>query len=94
VQLVTAGQAVMLTQTTLQQEVVLDQIGRSVKAGDVLGKLKLTDDFGNVKELDLVAAADAATDMTTEYLTMTGLSLGSLAVLAVISTLLRKRKTH
>ena len=94
VQLVTAGEAVMLTQTALQQEVVLDQIGRSVKAGDVLGKLKLTDDFGNVKELDLVAAADAATDMTTEYLTMTGLSLGSLAVLAVISTLLRKRKTH
>jgi D-alanyl-D-alanine carboxypeptidase len=94
VQLVTAGEAVMLTQTTLQQEVVLDQIGRSVKAGDVLGKLKLTDDFGNIREIDLVAAADAATDMTTEYLTMTGLSLGSLAVLAVISTLLRKRKTH
>ena len=91
VQLVTAGEAVMLTQTALQREVTLDEIGRTVKAGDVLGKLKLTDDFGNVKELDLVAAADAATDMTTEYLIMTGLSLGSLAILAVISTFLRKK---
>ncbi len=94
VQLVTAGETVMLTQTALQREVTLGEIGRAVKAGDVLGKLKLTDDFGNVKELDLVAAADAKTDMTTEYLIMTGLALGSLAILAVISTFLRKKKTH
>jgi len=91
VQLVTAGEAVMLTQTALQREVTLDEIGRTVKAGDVLGKLKLTDDFGNVREIELVAAADAKTDMTTEYLIMTGLSLGSLAILAVISTFLRKK---
>ena len=57
----------------------------------MLGKLTLTDDFGNVREIDLVAAADAITDMSTEYLIMTGLSLGSLAVLAVISTFLRKK---
>lgn len=91
VQLVTAGEAVMLTQTALQREVTLDEIGRTVKAGDVLGALKLTDDFGNVREIELVAAADAKTDMTTEYLIMTGLSLGSLAILAVISTFLRKK---
>jgi len=81
----------MLTQTTLQREIVLNEIARQVKTGDVLGVLKLTDDFGNVKELDLVAMNDAITDRSTEYLIMTGLSVGSLAILAVVSTFLRKK---
>ena len=91
IQLTVASEAVMLTQTALQQEVVLGEIGRQVKTGDVLGLLRLTDDFGNVKELDLVAANDAITDRSTEYLIMTGLSVGSLAILAVVSSFLRKK---
>ena len=70
---------------------MLGEIGRQVKTGDVLGLLRLTDDFGNVKELDLVAANDAITDRSTEYLIMTGLSVGSLAILAVVSSFLRKK---
>ena len=91
IQLTVTGDALMLTQTTLQREIVLNEIARQVKTGDVLGVLKLTDDFGNVKELDLVAMNDAITDRSTEYLIMTGLSVGSLAILAVVSTFLRKK---
>ena len=34
---------------------------------------------------------DAVTDRSTEYMIMTGLSVGSIALLAVISTFLRKK---
>jgi hypothetical protein len=84
----------MLTQTNLQREIVLKTLDRKVAAGDVLGTLKLTDDFGNVKEIDLVAMADAATDNTREYVILSALSLGSLAVCAAAATFLRKRKSR
>ena len=91
IRLAAAGDALMLTRTSLQREIVLNEIGRQVKAGDVLGVLKLTDDFGNVKEIELTAMNDAVTDRSTEYMIMTGLSVGSIALLAVISTFLRKK---
>ena len=94
VQLATATEAVMLTQTNLQREIVLKTLDRKVAAGDVLGTLKLTDDFGNVREIDLVAMADAATDNTREYVILSALSLGSLAVCAAAATFLRKRKSR
>ena len=92
VQLATATEAVMLTQTNLQREIILKTLDRKVTAGDVLGTLKLTDDFGNVKEIDLVAMADAATDNTREYVILSALSLGSLAVCAVAATFLRRKR--
>ena len=94
VQLATATEAVMLTQTNLQREIVLKTLDRKVAAGDVLGTLKLTDDFGNVREIELVAMADAATDNTREYVILSALSLGSLAICAVAATFLRKRKSR
>ena len=92
VQLATAGEAVMLTQTNLQQEIILKTLDRKVSAGDVLGTLKLTDDFGNVKEIDLVAMADAVTDNTREYVILSGISLGSLAASVVAATFLRRKR--
>ena len=40
-----------------------DDLGKSVKKGDTVGKAVFTDDFGNTKEVAVVAAADAQTNI-------------------------------
>lgn len=89
VQLVAEGQALMLTQNTLQRQVTLDVIGKEVKAGDRLGTLTLTDDFGNVKEIALVAAADAKTDSTLLY---AGIGAAVVVAAAVVVLAAKKKK--
>lgn len=93
IQLAAASEALMLTQTNLQQTVTLNEIGKEVKAGDVLGKLTLTDDFGNVKEIDLVAVADAKTDLAFEYIVILGITAACVVLMAV-AALIRKKKSH
>lgn len=89
VQLVAEGEALMLTQNTLQRQVTLDAIGKEVKAGDRLGTLTLTDDFGNVKEVALLAAADAKTDSTLLYV---GIAAAAVAVAAAVLLVTKKKK--
>ena len=89
VQLVAEDQALMLTQNTLQRQVTLDVIGKEVKAGDRLGTLTLTDDFGNVKEIALVAAADAKTDSTLLY---AGIGAAVVVAAAVVVLAAKKKK--
>lgn len=48
-----------LGQTGVDQKVELDKIPLRIHAGDVLGKLVITDEFENVRETELVAAEDA-----------------------------------
>lgn len=93
IQLAAAGDALMLTQTSVQQTVTLGEIGKEVKAGDVLGVLQLTDDFGNVKEVELVAVNDAKTDTSFEYTVILGITAACVVLMAV-TALLRKKKTH
>ena len=62
IQLVAESEAMLLTQTEIQKTITLNEIGKEVKAGDVLGVVTMTDDFGNVKEVNLLAAADAVTE--------------------------------
>ena len=47
-----------LGQTGVDEKVELNKIPLRVKAGDVLGKLTVSDEFGNVRETELVAAED------------------------------------
>lgn len=89
VQLVAENEALMLTQNTLQRQVTLDAIGKEVKAGDRLGTLILTDDFGNVKEVALLAAADAKTDSTLLYV---GIGAAVVVAAAVIVLATKKKK--
>ncbi len=64
VELVTEEDAYILVQEgkAFEPEIALYEIGGAVKGGDVLGTLTLRDEFGNVRETALVAAADAATN--------------------------------
>ncbi len=87
IQLVAESEALMLTQSNLQRTVSLNNIGKEVKAGDKLGMLTLTDDFGNVKEIALIAAADAKTDSTLLYV-----SIAAGAVIAAVAVLLMTKK--
>lgn len=89
IQLVAAVDAQMLTQTTLQQTILLNEIGREVKAGDGVGILTLIDDFGNVKQVELLAAADAKTDNTLLYV---GIAAAAVVVVAVAAIVLVKKK--
>ena len=93
IRLAAAGDALMLTQTSVQQTVTLGEIGKEVKAGDVLGVLQLTDDFGNVKEVELVAVNDAKTDTSFEYTVILGITAACVVLMAV-TALIRKKKTH
>ena len=52
ISLVAESEALMLTQDTLQRTVSLNEIGKEVKAGDMLGTLTLTDDFGNIRVIN------------------------------------------
>lgn len=47
-----------LGQTGVDQKIELNRVGLKVMAGDELGKLILTDEFGNVRETPLLAAED------------------------------------
>ena len=77
----------MLTQNTLQRQITLNEIGKEVKAGDMLGTLTLTDDFGNIREIPLLAAADAKTDSTLLYA-----GIGAVAVVLVAAALVLTKK--
>ena len=76
--------AAMLTKTALERKVTLMDIGKEVKAGDVVGKLTLTDDFGNVKEVDLLAAADARTNNIPVYVGMAAAAAGIAAAVILV----------
>ncbi len=77
----------MLTQNALQRQITLNEIGKEVKAGDMLGTLTLTDDFGNIREIPLLAAADAKTDSTLLYA-----GIGAVAVVLVAAALVLTKK--
>jgi len=91
ISLVAESEALMLTQDALQRTVSLNEISKDVKAGDKLGTLTLTDDFGNIKEIALLAAADAKTDSTLLYVCAGAGVVTVGAVLGIIVTLLKKR---
>ena len=46
-----------------QPTYTFEELGWKVKAGDVIGSVAYSDDFGNVRTSDLVAAADARTSL-------------------------------
>ena len=94
VQLAAAADAMVLTRGTLAAETVLYPVEKKVSAGDVLGKLRLTDAFGNVKEVDLIAMNDAVTDRTAEYTILSAISIGTMVTCAVAATFLRKRRSR
>lgn len=79
-----------LTKGDMKVELVAaDDLGKSVKKGDTVGKAVFTDDFGNTREVALLAAADAATNP---------LEYGIVAVIviaaaAAIVPVIKKRKS-
>ena len=85
IQLVAESEALLLTQTAVQKTVTLNEIGKEVKAGDVLGILTLTDDFGNVKEVNLLAAADAVTEGGMTVVLIAAAALVSVAIVIVFA---------
>ena len=89
IQLVAESEALLLTQTAVQKTVTLNEIGKEVKAGDVLGVLTLTDDFGNVKEVNLLAAADAVTE---GGMTVVLIAAAALVAVAIVIVFAKKGK--
>ncbi len=78
-----------LSRGEVQVELVAaEDLGKSVKQGDVVGKAVVKDDFGNTKEVALVAAADAATSPL-QY-ALVAVPVIAVAVIAVL--VLKKRK--
>lgn len=65
---------------------------RSVKAGDVVGRAVITDEFGNVHETELVAAEDSGISLA---LPITAISIIVILAVVIISTVkcAKKRKT-
>lgn len=68
----------------LVPEIVLDEIGDSVKEGDVVGRAILRDRFGNERETELVATADAQKDMTVLFLIIGGAVVLVAIIVAVV----------
>ena len=62
-------------------------LGKSVKKGDIVGKAIVTDDFGNTKEVALLAAADATTNPL-QY----AIFVIPVVVVAAIAVLIIKKK--
>lgn len=80
----------VLVSDSLNVELVAaDDLGKSVKKGDTVGKAVITDDFGNTKEVAIIAAADAATNPL-EYVI---LAVILVAVAAVVVLVIKKRKS-
>ena len=72
----------------LQVELIAaEDLGKTVKQGDIVGKAVITDDFGNTKEVALVAAKDASTGVL-QY----ALIAAPVIVVAAIVVLILKRK--
>ena len=72
----------------LQVELIAaEDLGKTVKQGDIVGKAVITDDFGNIKEVALVAAKDASTGVL-QY----ALIAAPVIVVAAIVVLILKRK--
>lgn len=69
--------------------VASDDLGKSVKKGDVVGKAVVTDDFGNTKEVTLLAAADA----TTNPLQYALFAIPVIVIAAVIVLVIKKKKS-
>ena len=61
---------------------------QGVKQGDVVGKAVVKDDFGNTKEVALVAAADASTSVLQYAL----VAVPVIVVAAIVVLVLKKRK--
>ena len=68
--------------------VAADDLGSSVKKGDAVGKAVVKDDFGNTKEVVLLAAADASTNPV-EYVVV---AVVVVAIAAGIVLVIKKRK--
>lgn len=78
-----------LAQGELQVELIAaDDLGKAVKQGDIVGKAVITDDFGNTKEVNLIAAADASTNVLQYALVVVPV----IAVVAIVVLVLKKRK--
>jgi hypothetical protein len=78
-----------LAKGELQVELVAaDDLGKAVKQGDVVGKAVVKDDFGNTKEVALVAAADASTNVLQYAL----VAVPVIVVAAIVVLVLKKRK--
>ncbi len=70
--------------------VAAEDLGKSVKKGDVVGKAMVEDAFGNTKEVNLLAAADAATSPL-QYVVIAVILA---AVAAGVVLVIRKRKKN
>lgn len=68
--------------------VAADDLGSSVKKGDAVGKAVVKDDFGNTKEVVLLAAADASTNPV-EYVVV---AVVVVAIATGIILVIKKRK--
>ena len=69
--------------------VAAEDLGKTVKKGDIVGKAVITDDFGNTKEVALVADADANTNML-QY----ALFVVPVLIVAAVVVLVCKRKQN
>lgn len=76
----------------LVPEIELNEIGSSVKQGDVIGRAVLRDEFGNVRETELVVAADAEKDLTMLFVIIGGAVVLAAAIVVLVVVLSRKKK--
>ena len=87
VELVAEEDAYILVQEgkAFEPEIALGEIGDAVKRGEALGTLTLRDEFGNVRQTALVAAADVQTSLLPAALLIGGgaLAAAAAAVFAV-----------
>ena len=90
IQLVAESEAMLLTQTEIQKTITLNEIGKEVKAGDVLGVVTMTDDFGNVKEVNLLAASDAVTETNVTAIVL--IAAAAVVAVAVVVVFAKKGK--
>lgn len=71
----------------LAPELVLEVSGSAVRQGDVIGRLILSDEFGNVRETPLVAGADCQRSLLLPILAVV-----IVAAIVVVTVLVRKKK--
>lgn len=74
----------------LAPEIELTFTGTSIKAGDVIGKAILADEFGNVRETAIVAAADASRSLLLPILAVVVV----LAVIVLVVILTKKKNAR
>ena len=84
----TAESVYILSQTDVEPDMEFYELGETVAAGDVIGKLTYSDEFGNVRSTDIIAEADAATPAKFPLIPMICMT----AIAAIIAFTLTRKK--